>query len=136
MRVANPQGAPCSLSWSDEEELLIAKIRETESVPRAEAIRRMQRRKKSSSPLDAGMEFPSARRVCRNPRCRRGDGGGPASLAHLRADARYCTATCKKAGQRSSKRPKGASDSQCLCGPKGDKSGYPLSPYPEVEHAS
>lgn len=45
-------------------------------------------------------------RVCQNPRCRRGDGGGPGSLAHLRADAVYCNTTCKKAVQRRSNREK------------------------------
>jgi hypothetical protein len=67
-------------------------------------------------------------RLCRNPRCARGEDHGPGSLAHLRADALYCNATCKKAGLRSSKREKWASNRQCLCGSKGDKSGPLLLP--------
>jgi hypothetical protein len=125
--------------WSSEEELVIASIQEFESVPRAEAIRRMQRRKKASllglgclclnpekgTRLNNHLNAPrpSAGRLCRNPRCTRGDDGGPGSLAHLRADALYCNATCKKAGQRSSKPEKRASNRQCLRGHKGDKSG-------------
>jgi len=60
-------------------------------------------------------------RLCRNPRCTRGDDGGPGSLAHLRADARYCDDTCKKADQRSLRRGNEASNRQCLCGAKRDK---------------
>ena len=123
------------VGWSVEEELLIAKIQKTESVPRAEAIRRMQRRKRTWTPLGEIPELPSIRRLCHNPRCRRGDDGRPASLAHLRADALYCTATCKKAGQRSSERIKPASSGQCLCGTKGDKLGSLRSPYEDNEFA-
>ncbi len=61
-------------------------------------------------------------RLCRNPRCTRGDDGGPGSLAHLRADARHCDDTCKKAGQRSLRRENEASNRQLLCGFKRDKS--------------
>jgi hypothetical protein len=61
-------------------------------------------------------------RLCRNPRCTRGDDAGPGSLAHLRADARYCDDTCKKAGQRSLRHQNKASNRQCLCGSKRDKS--------------
>jgi len=69
-------------------------------------------------------------RLCRNPRCTRGEDGGPASLAHLRADALYCDATCKKAGQRSSNRQHRSSSRQGLCGPKGDKiDSLLLPPY-------
>jgi hypothetical protein len=61
-------------------------------------------------------------RLCRNPQCTRGDDGGPGSLAHLRADARYCDDTCKKAGQRSLRRENEPSNRQCLCGSRRDKS--------------
>ena len=107
------------MGWSAEEELVIATIQQNESVPRPEAIRRMQRRKmksrmatnRTSSMRDAA---PAPGRVCRNPRCKRGDNQGPGSLAHLRADALYCNATCKKAGQRSLKLKNRASNRQCL----------------------
>jgi Family of unknown function (DUF6302) len=61
-------------------------------------------------------------RLCRNPRCTRGDDHGPGSLAHLRADTRYCDDTCKKAGQRSLRRENEVPNRQCLCGSKRDKS--------------
>jgi hypothetical protein len=112
------------LGWSDQEEFVIAGIQTSESVPRAEAIRRMQRRKRSKT-----FNQPSRTRTCQNPRCTRGDDGRPASLAHLRADAIYCDAACKKAGQRSPNRQKRASNRQCLCGSKGDKNGSLLSPH-------
>ena len=93
------------LGWSDEEELIIATIQRTDSVPRPEAIRRMQRLKKSrrwgsfrSKVVLAGG------RLCRNPECTRGDDGGPGSLAHLRADALYCDDACRMAAQRSPNR--------------------------------
>jgi hypothetical protein len=35
------RNAPYKVGWSEEEEFLIAKIQETESVARAEAIKRM-----------------------------------------------------------------------------------------------
>ncbi len=103
-------------AWSEAEELIITAIRQTESVPRAEAIRRMQRRKKASRQR---VTASGAGRLCRNPRCTRGDDGGPGSLAHLRADARYCNASCKKAVQRSPNRQNRPSNRQCLCGSKG-----------------
>jgi hypothetical protein len=87
-------------SWTDGEELLIATIEENESVPRAEAIRRMQRRK------DAARRKQARERLCQNQRCTKGARGGPNSLAHLRVDARYCDATCKKAVQRGPNRQK------------------------------
>ncbi len=62
-------------------------------------------------------------RLCRNPRCARGDDDGPGSLAHLRADARYCDDTCKKPGQRSLRHENEALNRQCLCGSKRDKTG-------------
>jgi hypothetical protein len=103
-------------TWSDEEERIIRTIAQAECVPRMEAIRRMQRRKRASRfPL---FQPRPTGRVCRNPRCSRGDDGGPGSLAHLRADARYCGATCKKAVQRSPKLENQASNPQCLCGSK------------------
>jgi hypothetical protein len=237
------------VGWSPEEELVIATIQQTESVPRAEAIRRMRRRKKASnlaldrawyaarlddpwlldfsivvrrsdrhfllaapiggrrrggfvslkSPKDADQAadrlrgtagFPNVRiersqergayhvvrwgenepsitqrcdqadaqiaqhraageffgysdsairaflldqfgretvlateRLCRNPRCARGEDHGAGSLAHLRADALYCNAACKKAAQRSPRHENRASNRQCLRGAKGDKSG-------------
>ena len=77
-------------AWTDEEELLIATIEENESVQRAEAIRRMQRRKKSGR-IKLGV------RICQNPRCTNGERCGPNSLTHLRVDARYCDTSCKKA---------------------------------------
>jgi hypothetical protein len=119
--------------WSDEEEHVIATIQQVESVPRPEAIRRMQRRKKASSfsvprPHSDEETRRAALRLCRNPRCTRGDDGGPASLAHLRADALYCDPTCKKAGQRSPSRQNRPSNRQCLCGSKGDKSASRAPP--------
>jgi hypothetical protein len=115
------------MGWSAEEERVIVTIQQTELGSRPEALRRMQRRKKLS-PLATAMK-PSRRetilaasRMCRNPRCTRGEDHGPGSLAHLRADALYCNATCKKAGQRSRNRENRASNRQCLCGSKGDKS--------------
>ena len=121
-------------SWSAEEELTIATIQQTESVPRPEAIRRMQRRKKMSpltialTSLNRGAVLATGRR-CRNLRCSKGDDGGPGSLAHLRADARYCDATCKKAVQRSSKLRNRASNRQCLCGSKRGQSGSLVPPH-------
>jgi hypothetical protein len=93
-------------SWSAEEEMVIKTIQQTECVPRPEAIRRMQRRKKVSR-WAAGGTSPGCEgilgsgRRCWNPRCTKGEDGGRGSLAHLRADARYCGAACKKAAQRS-----------------------------------
>jgi len=115
------------MGWSAEEELVIATIQQTESVPRPEAIRRMQRRKRMSSvstdrPLSRHGLTRATGRLCQNPRRTRGEGRGPGSLAHLRADALYCNATCKKAGQRSLKRENRGLSRQCLCGSKGDKS--------------
>jgi hypothetical protein len=123
MRLSEAQNRQSPEAWSADEELIIATIQHAESVPRAEAIRRMQRRRKSSKPMAEIPSAPTARRLCRSPRCRRGDDGGPGSLAHLRSDALYCNATCKKAGQRSPKPEKQASNRQCLRGPKRDKSG-------------
>jgi hypothetical protein len=116
-----------TIGWSAEEEFVIATIQQNELVPRPEAIRRMQRRKKALSfsgtrPPSEDETRPAALRLCFNPRCTRGDDGGPASLAHLRADALYCNATCKEAGQKSPNRQNRASNRQCLRGPKGDKS--------------
>jgi len=257
MQLAKAQSAHSAQSWSAEEELIIATIHQAESVPRVEAIRRMQRRRKASFlaidrawyatrladpwlldfsiPLRGGdgclvlavpvggqrhgghLSFPSrkcteqaterlmgkagfpnirlersrepgayhvvrwgdgaptilersshadgqiaehkaagelfgysdsairaflfeqfgrdtvlaAERLCRNPRCTRGDDGGPGSLAHLRADARYCDDTCRKAGQRSLRRENGASNRRCLCWSRRDKSvvvGHPSTP--------
>ena len=123
-------------SWSAEEELIIATIQEAESVPRAEAIRRLQRRKKASKTVADRPAVPTTQRLCRNPRCTRGDDGGPGSLAHLRADALYCSPTCKKAVQRSPKRQNQRSDSQLLCGSKRGQFGSLRSPYGADEHAS
>jgi Family of unknown function (DUF6302) len=67
-------------------------------------------------------------RLCRNPRCTRGEDGSPGSLAHLRADARYCNATCKKAVQRSSNHRNRASNRQYLCGSKRGQSGSVVPP--------
>jgi hypothetical protein len=122
------------MGWSAEEELVIATIQQTESVRRPEAIRRMQRRKKASRMATAPTSskraaVPATGRLCRNPRCNRGDDQGRGSLAHLRADAQYCNATCKKAGQRSPNRENRGSNRQGLCGSKGDKSGSLLHPH-------
>jgi hypothetical protein len=117
----NRQVSP--MGWSAEEELFIETIQRTEFVQRPEAIRRMQRRKHASRRL-------AARCSCRNPRCTRGEDGGAGSLAHLRADALYCNAACKKAGQRSLKRKNRASNRQYLCGSKGDKSVSVALPPP------
>jgi hypothetical protein len=135
MQVAEALGEQAAQAWSAEEERNITTIQQTESVPRAEAIRRMQRHKKAARALMQRSTAPSTQRLCRNPRCTRGDGGGPGSLAHLRADALYCNATCKKAGQRSSKRLNRPSDRQYSCGAKGDKFGSLRSPYGADEHA-
>jgi len=123
-------------SWSAEEELIIATIQKAESVPRAEAIRRMQRRKKASRPVADRPAVPATQRLCRNPRCTRGDDSGPGSLAHLRADALYCNATCKKAVQRSPKHQNRHPDRQCLCGSNRGQIDSLRSPYGADEHAS
>ena len=136
MQLAKAQSAQSAQSWSAEEELIIATIHQAESVPRAEAIRRMQRRKKASRLVAESSAVPSTQRLCRNPRCTRGDDGGPRSLAHLRADALYCNATCKKAVQRSPKRPNRRSDRQFLCGCKRGQFGSLRSTYSADEHAS
>jgi hypothetical protein len=115
MQLTEGQGTQNIQFWSAEEELIISTIQEAESVPQAEAIRRMQRRKTASRPR-TDMPAPTTQRLCRNPRCTRGDECGPGSLAHLRADALYCNATCKKAVQRSSNRQNQASNRQCLSG--------------------
>jgi hypothetical protein len=126
MQPTEAQNRQTAQSWSVEEELTITTIQQTESVPRAEAIRRMQRRKRISTmtndraPLRRAV-IRAAGRMCRNPRCTGGEDYGPGSLAHLRADALYCNATCKKAGQRSLNRENRASNRQCLRGSKGDK---------------
>jgi hypothetical protein len=124
------------MGWSAEEELIIKTIQQAESVPRAEAIRRMQRRRKTSGAstdrtlLKRTTVFATGR-MCRNPQCTRGEDHGAGSLAHLRADAQYCNATCKKAGQRSLKHENLAPNRQCLCGSKGDKSvSCSLTPTP------
>jgi hypothetical protein len=103
-------------AWSPGEEKIITDIQRTESVPRIEAIRRMRRRKlddlrgkirrrpevtgnpKSSEPSRAPGR---ASRLCRNPSCTKGADGGPGSLAHLRAGARFCDDACRKAARRS-----------------------------------
>jgi hypothetical protein len=126
MHLAEAQSAQTAQSWSAEEELIIKTTQQIESVTRAEAIRRMQRRKKTSSLSLTRPRFEqesrrAALRLCRNPRCTRGDDGGPGSLAHLRADALYCGDTCKKAAQRSPNRENWASNRQCLRAPKRDK---------------
>lgn len=116
--------------WSEAEELIITTIQQAESVPRAEAIRRMHRRKNTLDFARSNRKvLLAAKRLCRNPRCTRGEDGGPGSLAHLRADARYCDETCKKQAQRSPNRQNQASNRQCLCGTKRDKSASVLSPY-------
>jgi hypothetical protein len=135
MHLTEAQSAQNAQSWSTEEELTITTIQQTESVSRSEAIRRMQRRKKLS-PLATGAKSLNrgavlgTGRLCRNPQCTRGEDHGPGSLAHLRADALYCNAACKKAAQRGPNRGNRASNRQCLCGSKGDKNGSLLqSPY-------
>ncbi len=130
------QGIQSIQSWSAEEESIIATIQQTESVPRAEAIRRMQRRKKSSTPLVGRSAAPITQRSCRNPRCTRGEDGSPGSLAHLRADALYCGATCKKAVQRGARRQNQPSNRQCLCGSKRGQNDSLRSPSADDEHAS
>lgn len=136
MKIRHEQSLEIATGWSAEEERVIETIQRTESVLRPEAIRRMQRRKKTSG-MPTGLAplkretILAAVRLCQNPRCNRGEDHGRGSLAHLRADALYCNATCKKAGQRSLKRKNRASSGQCLCGSKGDKSvsvALPLHP--------
>lgn len=141
MQLAEAQSAQTAQSWSAEEELIIATIRQTESVQRPEAIRRMQRRRKLSSlataltSLQRGAILANGR-LCRNSRCTRGEHNGPGSLAHLRAEALYCNAACKKAAQRSPNRENRASNRQCLCGPKRDKSRSLLSPPYQPERGA
>jgi len=122
MQLAEGQSTQTAPSWSADEELMIKTIQQAESVPRAEAIRRMQRRKHASRRL-------ATRRLCRNPRCTRGDDGGPGSLAHLRADALYCDDACRMAAQRTPKPEKRASNRQCLCGSKANKSDSLVPPH-------
>jgi hypothetical protein len=133
MRLLDAQTAQ---SWSAEEEQIIATIQQAESVPRAEAIRRMQRRKKAPRSLALHPAAPTTARACRNPRCARGDDGGPGSLAHLRAGALYCNDACRMAAQRSPNRRNLTSARQCLCGPKANKFGSLRSPHGVDEHAS
>ena len=136
MLLAEAQSAQSAPSWSAEEDLIIKTIQQAESVPRAEAIRRMQRRKKASSPMVDSPPMQTTQRLCRNPRCTRGDDGGPGSLAHLRADALYCDGACRKAAKRGPRRGNQPSNRQCLCGSKADKFGSLVStPYAD-EHAS
>jgi hypothetical protein len=130
-RLTEAQSQPDAHAWTAEEELIIATIQQTESVPRAEAIRCMQRRKKASRPVAESPAVPTTQRLCRNPRCRRGEDGGPGSLAHLRADALYCNATCKKAGQRSLNAKIGLRIASIHAGLKGTNSvlcGHPTAP--------
>jgi hypothetical protein len=124
MKIRHKQSLEIVTGWSADEELVIATIQETELVSRPEAIRRMQRRKKSPG-LAIGtksLKRPAAyaaSRMCWNPRCTRGEDHGPGSLIHLRADARYCNATCKKAGQRSLKRENRRQIANVYAGLKG-----------------
>ena len=120
--------------WSAEDESNITAIQQAESVPRAEAIRRMQRRKKTSTSVLEWPAVPRSRRLCQNPRCRRGDDGGAGSLAHLRADALYCGDACRMAAQRSPNRQHVPSNRQYLCGSKPNKFGTMLAPYMADEH--
>ena len=144
MQTTEPQSRQSVDTWSAAEERTIRTIQQTESVPRAEAIRRMRRRKLDDlkgriRPLSEGTgdhgngtsTAPRRSRMCRNPRCTRGDDGGPGSLAHLRADALYCNATCKKAVQRSPKLENKTSNPQCLCGSKRGQMGSLVPPYQE-----
>jgi Family of unknown function (DUF6302) len=78
----------------------------------------------------------AAERLCRNPRCTRGENRGPGALAHLRADALYCNDACRKAAERSPKPPNQPSNRQCSCGSKADNLGSPASPCYADEHAS
>ena len=134
MQLTEAQSAQTAQSWSAEEELIINTIQQAESVPRAEDIRRMQRRKKASHLASFRQEtVPAPGRLCRNPRCTRGDDHGPASLAHLRADARYCGAACKKAVQRKPGLRNQASHRQCLRGSKRGQIGSLLSPHQPEE---
>jgi hypothetical protein len=55
--------------WTAREEFVIATIQQAESVPLAEAIRRMQRRKKASMPVVGRPAVPTTQRLCRNSRC-------------------------------------------------------------------
>jgi len=42
----------------------------------------------------------AALRLCRNPECKHGQGGQPASLAHRRAGSRWCSDACRKQARR------------------------------------
>ena len=57
-----------------------------------------------------------AGRFGRNRTRRRGEDGMPAGLDHLRANARFCSDTCKKQARRSPNRQKPARNRQCLRG--------------------
>jgi len=49
MQLGEAQSAQTAQSWSTEEDLIIRSIQQAESIPRAEAIRRMPRRRKASN---------------------------------------------------------------------------------------
>jgi predicted nucleic acid-binding Zn ribbon protein len=68
---------------------------------------------------------------CRNPNCKRGEDGKPASLAHLRAGTRFCSETCKKQAARSPNPQKPASKTPVFIGFSRDTSpgkAFPLNP--------
>lgn len=88
------------------------------------------RRKKTSRQLVAASR---AGRLCRNPKCTRGEDGTPGSLAHLRADALYCDDACRMAAQRSPNRRNHPSNRQCLCGFKANKIGALALPHQPSE---
>ena len=135
-QTAEPQSRQRLEAWSADEERTIRSIEQAESLPRAEAIRRMRRRKLDDlkgriRPLSEvtgnGGDGTNAElrrsRTCQNRRCTRGEDGGPGSLAHLRADALYCNDACRKTAERSPKPAKQASNRQCSCGSKADNLG-------------
>jgi hypothetical protein len=135
-QVAEVQNRQSPEAWSANEERTIRAIQQAESVPRAEAIRLMRRRKLDDlkgriRPLSEATGVhgdrinakPCRSRTCRNPKCTRGDDGGPGLLAHLRANALYCNDACRKAAERSPKPTNQASNHQCSCGSKADNLG-------------
>lgn len=76
----------------------------------------------------------AAERLCRNPKCNRGENGVPRSIAHLRADSLYCDNACRMAAQRHPSQENHASGRQYSCGSKAHNFGSARSPYEDEGH--